>query len=135
PLTDLGRVPPGQIDDEVVRAREARRTLDPLHGRIRFGERDVRSDGIAEEERVLEHQADGMAQLVERQLAYVAAVDGDPAGVDVVEARNQPSDGGLAAAGRSDQGDGLTRLDDEVQAVEHGTIGSARVTEGDAIEP
>ena len=60
-----------------------------------------------------------LAQLVDPQVADVDAVEQDPARLDVVEARDQPRHGGLAAAGRADDRDRLAAADREVEPVEH----------------
>ena len=72
-----------------------------LGRRVGVGEGDVGGDRVAEQERVLEHDADRPAQVAEAQVADVDAVERDRAGVDVVEAGEQPGDGGLARPGRA----------------------------------
>ena len=52
-----------------------------------------------------------------RSVADVDAVEEDAARVDVVEARDQPGDRGLAAAGRADERDRLARAELEVEVV------------------
>ena len=103
-----------------MRAGEPRGPLDPLVGCVGFGERDVGGDRVVEQERVLEHDADGAAQRVQRHVADVDAVEHDATAVDVVEARDQAGDGRLAAAGWPDQGDRLAGSYAEVEPVEHG---------------
>ena len=73
--------------------------------RVGVGEGDVGGDRVAEEERLLEHEADGAAQLAhaERRGRRRRRAATAPA-VDVVEAGHQPGDGRLAAAGRPRRG-------------------------------
>ena len=87
--------------------------------RVGLGERDVLGDAVGEQEGVLEHDADGAAQLAERELPDVDAVDEDPTAVDVVEARQEPGDGGLPAGRRADHRDRFAGADPEVEPVEH----------------
>ncbi len=108
-----------------MRAREPRRPLDALVGRVGLGERDVGGDGVVEEERVLEHDADGTAQRVQGNVAHVDAVEDDASAVDVVEPRDQAGDGRLAAAGRADQRHRLARLHSKVEASSTGRSGPA----------
>ena len=49
-----------------------------LGGRVRVGEGDVGGDGVVEEERLLEHDADRLAQLAQLHLAHVDAVERTP---------------------------------------------------------
>ena len=50
-----------------------------LVGRVGLGEAQVVGDRGVEEVRLLRDHADGAASVVEGQVAYVDAVDGDPA--------------------------------------------------------
>jgi hypothetical protein len=68
---------------------------------------DVVAHRHREQEGLVEHQAHLVAQARQRDPGDVLSVDGDGAGVDVVEAIEEPGDGGLAAPGASDDGDGL----------------------------
>ena len=52
-------------------------------------------------------------------LADVDAVDEHGAVVDVEQAGDERGDGGLAGAGRTDEGDGLASLDAQREVVEH----------------
>ena len=76
---------------------------------IRAAEGDVVADRAAEQGRLLQHDADLRAQALERHVAHVVAVDQHAPGGDVVEARDQVDDRGLAAAGGAEQGDRLAR--------------------------
>ena len=96
-----------------------RRTRRPRHRRsprrrdaavgVGSGEGDVVEHAGREEERIVGDDVDRMAQIVQREVADVVAVDPDGAVVDVVEAGEQAGDGRLARAGRADDRDGLAR--------------------------
>ena len=73
-------------------------------------EADVVHDRVAEQEGVLQHDADLPAQAGARHIAHVEAVDRTAPPRHIVEARDQVDDGGLAGAGRADDRDGLARL-------------------------
>ena len=79
---------------------------------------DVVVDRVVEQHRVLRHDADRAAQAVLRDLADVLAVDRDRAGVDVVEAEQQPRQRRLAGAARPDHRDCRARRDREVDVVQ-----------------
>src|SRR5947207_5916128 len=78
-LTDHGIVAVFQLADEFVRVRGARRGLDLLRGGPGFSVRDVLADRGAEQDRLLQHQADVAPQRGPAVLADVAAVDQDRA--------------------------------------------------------
>ena len=71
-------------------------------GRLLAPEADVARDRAGEQHRLLRDVADPGAQVLLPHLAHVDAVDEDAAFVDVVEARNQPGERGLARAGAAD---------------------------------
>ena len=88
----------------------------------------------AEQVHVLQHEAEERAQLVERHLADVDAVDQDPAAGDVVEAQQQVDDRGLARARRADDAHPLARLHLERHVLEHVVlvvVGEPHVLEDD----
>ena len=88
-----------------------------------------------EQPRVLEDHPERRPELVARHLAAVDAVDGDPALVDLVEPHQQVDQGRLAGAGRSDDGDHLARLHDEVEVLDErhlGQVAERHVLELDA---
>ena len=74
-----------------------------------------------------------LPQLVDPQVADVDAVEQHAPAVDVVEARDEPRHGRLAAAGRTDERDRLAAADGEVETVEHPATRS--VAERHALEP
>src|SRR5258706_7495878 len=79
---------------------------------------DVVEDGVVEEDGVLRDDADRLAQARLRDIAQVLAVDADGARIDVVEAEQEARDRRLAAARRSDDGDGAAGRDGEGDALE-----------------
>ena len=72
---------------------------------------DVAGDRPGEQEHVLQHEAEEPAQLRQRHLADVHAVDQDAAARHVVEPQQQADDRRLARAGGPDDADALPRLD------------------------
>ena len=99
-----GLVAVGQGGDEVVGVGHAGGVFHRLVAGLRVAKADVFGDGAGEEEGVLRHQADLAAQRGLGHRAHVDAVDAHRALADLVEARHQVGDGGLAGAGRADQG-------------------------------
>ena len=94
---------------------------------------DVLFDRPREQERLLEDEADLLAQVAAGVVAQLDAVDADAALI-LVETRQQVDQRRLAAAGRADQRHRLPRLDAEGDAVEHGHVlgvGKAHVVEDD----
>lgn len=110
----------GQVGDEPVGLGGAGGGLDLLVGGVGPPVGDVGPDRVGEEEAVLRYEADGGAQRLQGQVAHVVAADADGAAGRVVEPGHQERDGGLAAAGRADDGDGLAGADGEGEAVEDG---------------
>lgn len=131
-LADLGVVPGGQGFDEPLGLGGAGGGPDLLLVRVGASVGEVGADRVGEEERVLGHQADRAAQGGVRQLAHVVAADADGAAVGVVEAGQEQRDGGLAAAGGADEGDGLALLDPQREPVQDGPLGV--VAEADVLE-
>ena len=131
-LADDRLVPVRQSDDELVGFDGARRGFDVRIARARPGERDVVADGVGEEERVFEHDADLLAQRRERDVAHVDVVDPHRARVHVVEAGEQQADRGLSRAGRADERHGLARVHRE-REVAQDRLG-AEVAERDVLE-
>ena len=82
--------------------RQPRGVLDLVLRRTDAAVGDVVADRVVEQHGVLRHHADRRAQAFLRHVADVLAVDPDAALGHVVEAEQQPADGGLARAGRPD---------------------------------
>ena len=91
-LTDQRVVPIRQLHHEVVGTGQARRRLDALEVGGRVGEGDVGGDRVVEQQRVLEHHADGSTHIVDGHVAHV-----DPVDLDGAHAAGRRS---AAAAGR-----------------------------------
>ena len=88
--------------------------------------------GSGEQERILQHHGDIRAERLLGEIAGVAAIDQDAAGIGIVEARHQREQCGLACARATDQRDRLTRFYLETNASEDGMI--RIVSEADVIE-
>ena len=117
-LADHGVVAVGQGHDHVVDLGGPA-GLDQLHVRgLGAGEAQVLGDRVVEEVGVLRHHTDGGPQGVEGEVADVVAVDAEHALGDVVEARDQRRERGLARTRRADEGDELTGLDRGADVVE-----------------
>ena len=108
-LVELHLVTAGRRADEGVGARGLRRRDDLGVGRVGAAVADVFHDRALEEPRVLQHHAEGTPQITARIVAHVAPVDEDGAGVHIVKAHEQLDHGGLAGAGRADDGDSPAR--------------------------
>ena len=87
--------------------------------RVRLAEGDVLGDGAGEEEALLRHDPELVAQRVLRHVVEVDAVDRDPAARRLVEPREQLRDRRLAGAGVADERDRRPRRDVEVDPVQH----------------
>ena len=86
----------------------------------RFGsELDVGFQRARKEERVLQHDTEQRAQILQGDLADIHTVEQDLAALDIVEAQKKLNDRGLARAGVADDGERLTRLDAEGNVAQH----------------
>ncbi len=81
--------------------------------RIRPSVGDVLRHGRAEEDRLLEDHANRAAQSAQVEVAHVDAVDAHPAGICIIEARDEMDQRALARAGLAQHGHSLTRFGDE----------------------
>ena len=77
-----------------------------------------------EQEHVLAYRRHLPAQVGQIEAAHVVAADQHAPGIGVVEARHQPSDGGLAGTRGPGQGHHLARRDGEIDAMQHRLAGS-----------
>ena len=93
---------------------------------------DVVADRGGKEEGILAHEADVPAQLGQRELTHVDAVEHHPAHAHVVEAGDQGHEAGLARAGGAEEGHDLVGADVEGDVVQHRASGV--VAEGDVLE-
>jgi hypothetical protein len=102
-LTHHGVVALGEVPDEARGTRRLGRRHHLFHGGVRPPVGDVVPDGDGEEEGLVEHHADVGSQAGQGQVAHVVPVHPHRARGGVVEAGQDPSDRGLAAAGPPDQ--------------------------------
>ena len=79
-----------------------------------------------EDERVLENDADVLAQVGQAQLLDVDAVEQDAALLDVVETRHQADDRGLARARGAHDGDALPCANPEIDVAQHPVLVDVR---------
>ena len=97
-LADHRAVPVRHVDDEVVRVRELGGPDRVFGRRIGAAIGDVFPDGAAEQQRILQHEADLITQRLQGELAHVDAVELHRAGLRIEEARNQAGDRRLPGA-------------------------------------
>ena len=114
-----GVVALGQAHDEVVRARKLRRPAALLVRRVESAVADIVQHRAGEEVRLLQHKAQGAAQIGLFDLVDVDAVIADLAVGNVVEAVNEVRDRGLARAGRANEGHLLPGLRVDGHVVQH----------------
>ena len=92
-------------------------------------------DPSREQERLLLHDAHGLAQRCQRDVANILPVDGNSPGFDVVITPDEVRDGGFAAAWRADNADGLAGSDLQVDAAQRAlVVGPGGVAEIDRFE-
>ncbi len=72
--------------------------------RIKPAIENILAQGAAEQEHVLLHDADLAAQRFQGHRADIHPIDGDAAGLCLIEARQQGAERGLAGAGGADEG-------------------------------
>ena len=132
-LADVRVVAVGELRDERVRLRGAGGRLHVGVGRVRPAVGDVLTDGAAEQGGLLQHDADLPPQRLQRDAADVGAVDGDAAGGDVIEARDQVDDRALAGPGRADDGQRLGGSGAEAHLAQHRRA-DPEVAEGHPLE-
>ena len=121
-----------RLHDEIVGVGNLGRFDDLLHGSVLHAEGDVVVEGVVEEDGFLVDVADEGAQAVDGDVLHVLAVDEQPAFGNVVVARHEVHQRGLARAGLPHQGDGLALGHGEVDVLQHGA--SLDVAEADAAE-
>ena len=116
---------------DAVDADRVRRRLDLVVGRVRPREADVVRDRPAEEERILQDDAELATVRAQPDVAEVSAVDAHGTPRRIVEARHELRSRRLAAARLADEGDAATRRDLELEAVDDRL---RAVREDDAVE-
>ena len=140
-FTDDRVDPVGQVVDEPglrhgERLAQHRLGLGAAEHEVLPAEQHVLADGLREQRRVLEGHADVRAQLPERQITHVDAVDRDPPAGDVVQPPRQRRQRGLARPGQSHQGHRLAGDEVEVDAVQQVALAvrGILITEVDVFE-
>ena len=138
------RAHPGLV---VVRARENEvkhaclascmlDVLDVIHTLLVVGDAsitDVVLDGVVEEATILRHDRDARTQIFALDSADVIAIECDLSSNDVVEAIEQPHDGGFATACWPHNSHSFAWLDHEVHILEHHFgVGSVALFVGEA---
>ncbi len=93
---------------------------------------DVLSNGALEQPGVLEHHPYLRAEVGAPELGDVDAIEGDPAGVELVEPHHEVDQSGLPGTGGPDDGNRVTGLHGECQVIDEGPI--FLVPEGDVLE-
>ena len=117
---DQGIVALGQAADEGIRPGDGGGPLHLLLGGVQLAKADVVGDGAAEQVGILEHDAQGAAQIRLADVLEVDAVVGDAPLADLVEPVDQVGDGGLARAGGAHEGNLLPRLGVQGNALQDG---------------
>jgi hypothetical protein len=97
-LAGAGQIALGQGGDEVVRGGGAPRRPRSSAWGAGAAIGDVGGDGVVEQERLLRHQGDVGAQVVQASARGCRGRSGSRPGGDVIEAGQQAQDGALAAA-------------------------------------
>ena len=115
-----------------MRVREPRRLEDLRLRSVGPPVRDVLPHRAAEEDGVLQHETDLVADALQLVIADVDAVDQDAAGGRIVEARDEAHHRRFSRSGGAHDADELARADGEAHALQHRARGIVR--EGDAIE-
>ena len=122
PLANLGLVPVLHGHHRVVNRRRSSRLVHLSLGDLTFAAllavRDVVVDRVVEQHRVLGHDPDLPAQRPRLHLAGVLAPQLHRTRLHIVQAIEQPEHRALAAATRTDEGQGVTRGNLERESVE-----------------
>ena len=126
-LSHLGVEAVGEGHDEVVGLGVLGRLDHLLLGGVGPAPQEVLPDGAGEEDVVLEHHTDALAQLLQGVVPHVHPVQQHRTAGHVVETGDQVHQGGLSGAGAAHHGDELAGLDGEVNAAEHVLTGAAGV--------
>ena len=133
PLPDHRGVALRQPRDELVGVRGPRRRLELPIARVGFAEAQVVLDAAVEKVGVLVHHRDAAVDVVRMKLPQVVPADPHHAFVRVVEAQQQPDDGGLPRSALSHEPDPLPRADAERELPVRGAA-PAGVGEGHRLE-
>ena len=105
--------------DEIVRRRSAGGFKHQLVNRVRLRNADVVPHGSRIQERLLQHQTHARAQVLLSNLRDAHAADQNVAALDLVKPLHQMHQRGFAAAGRAQNGDGLSGFHRKTNVLEH----------------
>ena len=119
PFADVRIVAVVERFDKFVDIRVFSRFLYLLVGGVKVAVGDIFFYRSAENEHVLRYYADIATKIVQTHILYIHAVDGDFTRIYIVKSRDKIAKRSLAAARRSDQRNGLTRLYIERQIIEY----------------
>src|SRR2546427_81715 len=132
-LAHDGVVALGEPEDELFRVRGAGRRAQLVGARVRLAHPDIVLDRAVEEPRLLAHEGDPGAHLLEAQLTQVAPSHVDSPAVRLGEAEQKPGERGFPGPARSDDRHALARPDAKAQVDVRGAPG-ARVGERHGFE-
>src|SRR6267142_2242676 len=96
--------------DEISEANLIDSTFDGSAVNIRRAEADICFDRAGEKERILKHNAELPAQILQIDGSNVLAVEKNLAALNIVKAQKQGNERSLAGAGVSHDGESLPRL-------------------------
>ena len=133
PLSDHGVVTLREPGDELVGVRGARRGLELPGGGVGLAEPEVVRDGAVKEIGLLVHHRDTAVDVVGTQSAQIVPADTHHPFIGVVEAHQQPDDGGLPRPALPHEPDPLARLDSKRERPVRGAP-PAGIRERDVVE-
>src|SRR2546430_16179272 len=119
-LADHGVVGFAEVLDVAMKTGDFGRFADALLVIFRQAEGDIATYGFAKQISVLRHETDGLAERGERPFADRAAVDQDAVIGSLLEACDESSESGLAAAGGADNREGRAGRNFEMNVAQHG---------------
>jgi len=122
-VVDHGVVALRHRPDEVINVSGLGRGDDLFLGGVLAAVGDVLADRAAEQPRVLENHAEGVAQVVTSELPRLDAVDADRSAVDVVEPHQQVDHRRLAGSGGADDRQHLARSDVRGEVLDERRLG------------
>src|SRR5436190_3423440 len=131
-LTNHGGVAPRQAHDELVRVRQPRRADGVLWLSVWFAVGDILPNRSTEENRILQNEADLVAQRLQGVIANVGAVNLDLSRRGIVEAWHQAHDRRLACAGGTHNRGDLTWFNPQADVFQHRYV--AAIAEADVVE-
>ena len=103
-FADAGREALGEPVDKLAERRAVDRTPHVRLGYLAPGQPDIRRERVVEQIRVLRNERDVAAQIIQPQLAEIAAAERDAAFLRVPETQQQVGDGRFAGARCADHG-------------------------------